>query len=77
MTTSLISLIAVSALLLAAWGFGAAPAHPRHPKSDSLLSDAGKTSLRLAAALRGGSSPSFASLVANDGYFLTLYVTRI
>ena len=63
-TTSLGSSIAVSASLLAAWGFGAAPAHPRHPKSDSLLSDAGKTCLPLAAALRGGSAPSLASLVA-------------
>ena len=75
-TTSLRSSIAVSASLLAAWGFGAAPAHPRDPKSDSLLSDAGKTSLPLAAALRGGSAPSLASLVAN-GCFLTLCVIRI
>ena len=75
-TTSLRSSIAVSGSLLAAWGFGAAPAHPRHPKSDSLLSDAGKTSLPLAAALRGGSAPSLASLVAN-GCFLTLCVIRI
>ena len=65
-TTSLRSSIAVSASLLAAWGFGAAPAHPRHPKSDSLLSDAGKTSLPLAAALRGGSAASLPSLVFVD-----------
>ena len=32
-TTSLRSSIAASASLLAAWGFGAAPAHPRDPKS--------------------------------------------
>ena len=75
-TTSLRSLIAISASLLPAWGFGAAPAHPRHPESDSLLSNAGKTSLSLAAALRGGSAPSLASLVAN-GCFLTLRVIRI
>ena len=65
--------IAVSASLLAAWGFGAAPAHPSDPKSDSFLSDTGKTSLPLTAALRGGSAPSLASLVAH-GYFLTLCV---
>ena len=35
-TASLRSSIAVSRSLLAAWGFGAAPAHPRHSKSDSL-----------------------------------------
>ena len=75
-TTSPRSSIAVSVSLLAAWGFGAAPAHPRHPKSDSLLSDAGKTSLPLAAALRGGSALSLASLVAN-GCLLTLCVDRI
>ena len=46
------------------------PAHPRDPKSDSLLSDAGRTSLPLAAALREGSAPSLASLVTN-GWFLT------
>ena len=39
MTTSLRILIAVSASLPAAGRFGAAPAHPRDPKSDSLLSD--------------------------------------
>ena len=65
MTTSLRSSIAVSASLLAARGFWAAPAHPRHPKSDTLLSDASETSLPLAAALRGGSASSLASLVAN------------
>jgi hypothetical protein len=69
-TTSLRSLIAVSRSLLAAWGFGAAPAYPRDPKSDGLLSGAGKTSLPLAAVLRGGRAPSLASLVAN-GCFLT------
>ena len=72
-TTSLRSSIAVSASLLAAWGFGVAPAHLRHAKSDGLLSDAGKTSLPLAATLRGGSAPSVASLVAN-GCFLILCV---
>ena len=61
--------------LLGAWGFGAAPAYPRHPKSDSLLSDAGNTSLPLAAALRGGSAPSLA-LFAN-WCLLTLCVIRI
>ena len=35
-TTSLISSIAVSGSLLAAWRFGAARAHPRHSNSDSL-----------------------------------------
>ena len=79
-TTSLRSSIAVSPSLLATWGFGAAPAHPRDPKSDILLAGAGKTSLPLAAALRGGRAPSLASLVAN-GCFLTScvieYVTRI
>ena len=76
MTTSFRSSIAVFASLLAAWGFGAAPAHPRDPKSDSLLSDTGKTSLPLAAALREGSAPSLASLVVN-GCFLTFCVIRI
>ena len=75
-TASLRSSIAVSRSLLAAWGFGAAPAHPRHSKSDSLLSDAGKTSFPLAAALRGGSAPSLVSLVAN-GCFFTSCVIRI
>ena len=70
-TTSLRSSIAVSVSLLAAWGFGAEPSHPRHPKSDSLLPDAGKTSLPLAVALRGGRAPTLASLVANR-CFLTL-----
>ena len=74
--TSLRSSIAGFASLLAAWGFGAARADPRDPKSDSFLSDAGKTSLPLAAAARGGSVPSLASLVAN-GCFLTLCVIRI
>ena len=72
----LISSIAVPPSLLAAWGFGAAPAHPRHAKSDSLLSDAGKTSLPLGAPLRGGRAPSLASLVSN-GCFLTSCVIRI
>ena len=53
--------------LLAARGFGAAPAPPRHPKSDSLLSDAGKTSLPLAAAL-----PGVARLVGCQRVFLDL-----
>ena len=75
-TTSLRNSIAVPASLLTAWGFGAAPAHPSDPKGDSLLSDAGKTSLPLAAALRRGSAPSLASLVAN-GCFLTWCVIRI
>ena len=75
-TTSLRSSIAVYGSLLAAWGFGAAPAHPRHPKSDRLLSDAGKTSLPLAAALQGVSAPSLASMVAN-GCFLPLRVIQI
>ena len=75
-TDKVTSSIAVSASLLAAWGFGAAPAHPRDPKSDSLLSDPGKTSLPLAAALRGGRAPSLASLVANR-CFLPLCVMRI
>ena len=75
-TTSLRRSIAISGSLLAAWGFGAALAHPRHLKSDSLLSDAGQTRLPLAAALRVGSVPSLASLVAN-GCFLTLRVIRI
>ena len=66
-TTSLRSSMAVSASLLAAWVFGAAPAHPRHPKSDSLLSDAGKTSLPLAAAL-----PGVARLVGCQRVFLDL-----
>ena len=55
--TSLRGSIAVSASLLATWGFGAAPAHPRRPKRDSFLSYAGKTSLPLAAAVLGGSAP--------------------
>ena len=75
LTTSLRSSIAVSTSLLPAWGFEAAPAHPRDPKSDSLLAGAGKTSLQLAAALRGGRAPSRASLVAND-CFVTLCVIR-
>ena len=41
-----------------------------------LLAGAGKTSLPLAAALRGGRAPSLASLVANR-CFLTLCVIRI
>ena len=36
-TTSLRRSVAVSPSLLPAWGFGAAPAHPRYPRSDSLL----------------------------------------
>ena len=76
MTTSLRRSIAVSLSLLAAWGFGAAPAHPRDPKSDSLPSGAGKTGLSLAAALRGRHAPSLASLVA-IGCFLASCVIRI
>ena len=70
-TTSLRSLIAVSASLLAAWGFGAAPAHPRHSVNDTLLSDAGKTSL---AAGRGapGRKRSVARLVGCQRVFLDL-----
>ena len=45
------SSFAVSASLLAAWGFGAAPAHPSDPKSDSFLSGASRTRLPLAAVL--------------------------
>ena len=75
-TTSLRSSIAGSSSMLAVWGFESAPAHPRDPKCDSLLSGAGKTSLPLAAALREGSAPPLASLVAN-GCFLTLCVIRI
>ena len=76
-TTSLrIYSIAVSPSLLPAWGFGAAPAHPRDPKRDSLLAGAGKNNLPAAAALRGGRLPSLASLVSN-GFFLTLWVIRI
>ena len=69
-TTSPRSSIAVSPSLLAAWGFAAAPVHPRDAKRNSLVSDAGKTSLLLGAAIRGGRVPSLASLVAN-GCFLT------
>ena len=50
-TTSFRSSIAVFASLLAAWGFGAAPAHPSDPKSDSFLSGASRTRLPLAAVL--------------------------
>ena len=71
--TLLRSSIAVSPSLLAACGFGAAPTHPSDPKSNSLLSGTDKTSLPLAAALRGGRAPSLASLVAN-GCLLTLCV---
>ena len=68
-------------LLLPAQGLGAGPTHPRDPKSDILLpgiilAGADKTSLPLAAALRGGRAASVASLVAN-GCFLTLCVIRI
>ena len=73
-TSSLRSSIAVSPSLLPAWGLRAA--HPRDPKSDSLLSRAGKTSLPLAAALREGRAPSLASVVANR-CFLTSCVIRI
>ena len=76
MTTSLRNSIAVSPSLLDAWGFGAALAHPRDPKGDSLLSGAGRTSLPLAAALRGGRVPSLASFDVN-GCFLTSCVIRI
>ena len=75
-TPSLKKLTTVSPSLVPAWGFGAAPAHPSDPKSDRLLGGAGKTSPPLAAALRGGSAPSLASLVAK-GCFLTLCVIRI
>ena len=71
MTTSLRSSIAVPPSLLAAWCFGAAPAHPSDPKSNSLVAGADRTSLPLAAALRGGRAPSLASVIAN-GCFLTL-----
>ena len=64
-TSSLGSSIATSPSLLPAWGFGAAPAHPRDPKSDSLLPGAGKSNLPVAAALRRARLPSLASLVAN------------
>ena len=66
---------AVSPLLLPAWGFEAAPAHPRDPKNDSLLAGAGKNNLPAAAALPGGRLPSLASLVAN-GCFLTFVPYR-
>ena len=74
--TSPRSSIVVSPLLLPAWGFGAAPAHPRDPKSDRPLASAGKTTLPLAEALREGRAPSLASLNPN-GYFLTPYFYSI
>ena len=63
-TSSLGSSIATSPSLLPAWGFGAAPAHPRDPKSDSR-----QKNLALTAALRRGSVPSLTSLIAS-GCFL-------
>ena len=54
----------------------AAPAHPRETKSEGLRTGAGCTTLRLAAALRGGRALSLASLVA-IGCSLTSCVIRI
>ena len=68
MTTSLKRSIAVSPPLLLAWGYGAATADVRYPKSDSLLAGAGKTTLPLAA-------PPLASLVPNR-CFLNACVIR-
>ena len=56
--------------MLPVWCSGTEPAHPRDPKSDSLLAGAGKNNMPVAAALRGGRSPWLASLVAR-GCFLT------
>ena len=75
-TTSLRSSIAVPPSLLPVWGFGAAPAHRRYLKSDSLLAGASKTNLQRSAALRGGRALSLASLVAN-ACFVASWVFRI
>ena len=58
--------------LLPAWGFGAAPAHPRDLKIDSLLVGAGKKNIPLGAVLRGGRVPSLASLVANGCFWISM-----
>ena len=65
--------IRVAAGRVGLWG-GVSP--PKTPKSYRFLSDAGKKSLPLPAALRGGRAPSLASWVANE-CFLTLCVLRI
>ena len=67
-TTSLRTSITASPPLLPAWGFGAALAHPRYPKSDSLRAGAGKNNLPVATALRGRRLPSLPSLVANGRF---------
>ena len=69
MTTWLRQSIAISGSLQAAWGFGAVLAHPRHPKSDSLLSDAGKTSLPLAAVRQALTYFSLVQLLAAKSLF--------
>ena len=57
---------AASPSLLLAWGFRAAPARPRNPKSDNFLAGAGQNKLLpLAAAFRGGRVSSLASFVTN------------
>ena len=56
-TTSLRRPVAIPPSPLPVWGFGAPPTHPRDPKSDVLLAGAGKTSLPLAAVLRGERAP--------------------
>ena len=63
-TISLTSSIDVSPSLLPAWGFGAAPSHPRNLKSDSPSIVAGSNRQPLATAPPGGRGPSFASLFA-------------
>ena len=75
-TTWLKTSMPVSPSLLPAWGFGAAPAHTRDPKSDSLQVGAGKINLPVVATLWGGRMPSLAWLVAN-GCFLTFVGIRI
>ena len=57
--------IDVSPSLLPSLRFGAALAHSRNPKSDRLIASYGKMSVSLAAALRGGRTPSLTSSVAN------------
>ena len=75
-TTSLRRSIAVPSVAATRVGlFGAAPAHPTDPESDSrlLIAGTGQNNLPVAAIFRGGRLPSLASLTANGCFDLYAY----
>ena len=59
--------------MLHAWGFGVAPAHPRDPRSDSLLRSRGRHNVFAASRGAPGGTRAVAGLVDRQVVFFTIY----